>query len=142
MLDDVKAVFDAQIERIRALHSGEGDKEREELAQALEGLADEHALIGEMIDEAGEGSLVVQLRVPVKVGDTYCRSVTLSPIRFKHERVADARGGEVWDYCEQLIAPPKALGEIAAIIDRDALMVATRVQLGKYQAAGRGRPRR
>lgn len=88
------------------------------------------------LEENADGTIIVKLNRPVRVGSEDVARLTVGRMKAKHVRQVTRAGGGLDDYADLIVTPEGATGELESDEDHVAVMRAVDRQLGKYLADG------
>ena len=111
--------------------------DREAIEREVEAVQREMEAADARIIENADGTLIVRLEVPVRVGGADHERLTIGRVRVRHLRAARGAEHVLEAYAEQLISPAGALDELASERDYYAVLRATDRALGKFREGGR-----
>lgn len=112
----------------------EATDEIEELAKKVRAELD---AADERIIEGDAGTLIVKLRVPIKVGGEDFYRLTFGRIRVRHVRATRPAPDPLEAYADLLIEPAGAFDELLSDDDYTACLRAAERQLKKFRGGGR-----
>lgn len=106
----------------------------------LDGEARERALAnGDRLEELDDGTVIVKLTTPVRVGMGERSRIAVSRVRWRHLRGLDDKDPELHSrIADRIVEPAHAHDEITTEDDQVAVLLAVSYQLGKYRARATG----
>lgn len=88
------------------------------------------------LEENSDGTIIVKLTRPARVGSEDLHRLTVGRIKAKHVRQVTRAEGSLDDYADLIVIPEGATGELESEEDHVAVMRAVDRQLGKYLSGG------